>query len=128
MSADKHATNNQADIMKKYRYIVALKNLNEAADVLHIDYRRMDIVSAGKLKDGIAKTLSGFKDLDLPEETMKYVFIVTKQNMGSSVTIDFAKLDNEHCMTANLLKQTISKVLADRKNAVYNNMIRNTNW
>lgn len=128
MGFDKHIGNNQSLIMKQYKAVSSLRNLNEAADRIEIDYSTLDTVTKGELKDTIANTLHKFLDLELPEETKTYIRSVIKQNMTYKVDIDYAKIDNEQEMTAFLLKKNIQQVLASRKHSIYTSMTLNANY
>ena len=129
MSARKHVGNDQDLVMKQYKTVSSLKNINELADRIEIDYNKLDTITRGDLKETIANVLHGFKNLDnLPEETKKYVDDLIKQNMTYKIDIDYSKIDNEELLTAFILKKKIQQTLEDRKHAIYTNMTLNANY
>ncbi len=129
MNGDIHATNNQHDKMKEYRAISSLKNLNDAADRIEINYNRLDSKSAGLLKDTIANTLRKITDLeDLKPEIKEYAEKLKKQNMTYSIDIDYAKIDDQDLSTAYILKQAIQEALMQRKKDLYLSLTLNANY
>ena len=129
MNGDIHATNNQHDKMREYRAIASLKNLNDAADRIEINYNRLDSKSAGLLKDTIAYTLRKITDLeDLKPETREYAEKLKKQNMTYTIDIDYEKIDDQDLSTAYILKQAIQEALMQRKKDLYLSLTLNTNY
>ena len=129
MNGDIHATNNQHDKMREYRAITSLKNLNDVADRIEINYNRLDSKSAGLLKDTIAYTLRKITDLeDLKPEIKEYAEKLKKQNMTYSIDIDYAKIDDQDLSTAYILKQAIQEALMQRKKDLYLSLTLNANY
>ncbi len=129
MNRDLHTTNNQSDKMKEYKTIAALKNLNDAADRIEINYNKLDSKSAGFLKDNIAYTLN--KITNLPEvkpEVLEYAEKLKKQNMTYIIDIDYAKIDDPDFSTAFILKQSIQETLTKRKKDLYLSLTLNANY
>lgn len=129
MNGSIHATNNQHDKMKEYKTIAALKNLNDAADRIEINYNKLDSKSAGALKDTIANTLRKITDIDdLNPKVKEYAEKLKKQNMTYSIDIDYSKIDDQEYSTAYLLKLAIQKALTDRKRELYVSLTLNANY
>ena len=131
MAQSMHSSNSQDQKMKEYKAVAALININNVADRIEINYTRLDSVSAGRLKDTIAKTLHGFSLIDeITGDTKEYIAKLSKQNTTSSIDIDFAKLDkdNEELLLAYQLKSAIKEVLTERKRAIYTSLTLNTNY
>lgn len=121
-------SNNQTLLMKQYKQVVALKNLNQAADTITIHYENLDSKTRGLLKDTIAKTLHEYSLLDLSPITMKYINEKIKQNMTGYIDIDYAKIDDEQHMLAYKLKNNIQNVLTERKKDIYVSLTLNSNY
>lgn len=126
---NKHIGNNQSEAMRQYKAVVALKNLNEAADRIEINYDNLDTLTAGEIKQTIANTLHGFMNIEsIPEETKKYIDSLIRQNMTYKIDIDYSKIDNEEVCTAFILKKNINQKLDDRKHSLYLNLTLNANY
>jgi len=131
MAQNPHIGNSQSVIMRKYKIIASLKNINQASDRLEINYSVLDSESVGALKQTIANVLKGFDDIEeISEEKRKYIKTLKKQNMGYKVDIDYAKLDenNENLLLAYTLKTSIQKTLSERKAIIYRDMTLNSNY
>jgi len=130
MAQSPHIGNGQSAIMRKYKIIASLKNINQASDRLEINYGVLDSESTGALKQTIANVLKSFDDLEISDEKRKYIETLKKQNMGYKVDIDYSKLDesNEDLLLAYTLKTSIQKVLSERKAIIYRDMTLNTNY
>ena len=131
MAQNPHIGNPQSVIMRKYKIIASLKNINQASNRLEINYGVLDSESVGALKQTIANVLKGFDDMkEISEEKRKYIKTLKKQNMGYKVDIDYDKLDenNENLLLAYTLKTSIQKTLSERKAIIYRDMTLNTNY
>lgn len=129
MNGDIHATNCQSSKMREYKAVAALKNLNDAADRIEINYDRLDSKSAGALKDKIASTLNKITDTeDVNPEVKAYAEQLKKQNMTYSIDIDYSKIDDPDHSTAFILKQAIQVVLIARKRELYLSLTLNANY
>lgn len=129
MSGDLHATNNQSSKMKEYKTIAALKNLNNMADRIEINYNKLDSLSAGFLKDKIAYTLNKITQIpELNPDVLKYAEQLKKQNMTYLIDIDYSKIDDQEFSTAYILKQAIQETLTKRKKELYVSLILNANY
>ena len=121
-------SNNQTLLMKQYKQVVALQNLNKAADTITIHCESLDSKTRGLLKDTIAKILHEYSELDLSPTTMKYIKDKIKQNMSGYIDIDYGKIDDEQYMLAYNLKNKIQNVLAERKKDIYVSLTLNGNY
>lgn len=131
MAQTPHIGNSQSAVMRKYKIIASLKNINQASDRLEINYGVLDSESVGELKQTIANVLKGFDDMkEISEEKKKYIETLKKQNMGYKVDIDYSKLDenNEDLLLAYTLKTSIQKTLTERKAIIYRDMTLNANY
>ena len=129
MSGDLHATNSQSAKIKEYKTIAALKNLNDAADRIEINYNKLDSKSAGALKDVIAFTLNKITNTEgVKPEVLEYAEKLKKQNMTYTVDIDYAKIDDEDYSTSYILKSAIQDTLIKRKKDLYVSLTLNTNY
>ena len=126
--ATEHATNNQSLKLRQWKAVVALKNLNDASDVIEIDYKRLDSVTVGMLKDRIANALESYLKEDISSYIISYIKQLQKANMGNSITIDYSKIDDEKLMLAYSLKVAINEVLIDRQRNIYTSLTLNTNY
>jgi len=127
-----HSTNDQALMMKRYKTIAGLKNINELADRIEIDFNKLDSVSAGHLRDAIYKSLNSFiiSNENLSEEKIEYIKSLMKQSTCNRIDIDYAKLDkgDESQLLAYGLKMSIQNVLSDRKATIYRDMTLNGHY
>ena len=126
--ATEHATNNQSLKLRQWKAVVALKNLNDASDVIEIDYKRLDSVTVGTLKDRIANALESYLNEDISSNIIAYIKQLQKANMGNTITIDYSKIDDEKLMLAYSLKVAINEVLIDRQRNIYTSLTLNTNY
>lgn len=126
--ATEHATNNQSLKLRQWKAVVALKNLNDASDVIEIDYKRLDSVTVGTLKDRIANALESYLKEDISSNIIAYIKQLQKANMGNTITIDYSKIDDEKLMLAYSLKVAINEVLIDRQRNIYTSLTLNTNY
>ena len=126
--ATEHATNNQSLKLRQWKAVVALKNLNDASDVIEIDYKRLDSVTVGTLKDRIANALESYLNEDISSNIIAYIKQRQKANMGNTITIDYSKIDDEKLMLAYSLKVAINEVLIDRQRNIYTSLTLNTNY
>lgn len=129
MNGDLHTTNCQSSKMKEYKAVAALKNLNNIADRIEINYNKLDSKSAGLLKDTIASTLNKLTNTDgVNPDVIKYAEALKKQNMTYIIDIDYAKLDDPDYSTAYILKQAIQEALTKRKRELYTSLTLNANY
>lgn len=128
MSWGMHSAQYQSDANKKYKRIASLINIVEASDTIHIDYTKLDSKTAGAVKDTIANVLHKDLELEIKDDTKKYIEKVFKENMTTGVSIDFAKIDDEELMLAYGLKREILDTLRERKREIYFDMSRGSNY
>lgn len=126
--ATQHATNNQSIKLRQWKAVVALKNLNDASDIIEINYNRLDSVTRGMLKDRITNALNNYLKEDISSNIKAYIKILLKSNMGNSITIDYSKIDDEKLMLAYSLKVAINEILIERQRALYTSLTLNTNY
>lgn len=114
-----------------YQRVKALKKANQTDESITFKWSSIDNITAGELRDSIAKVASNHNSPSNVEDPKVSNFLkeLFKQNMTQSVTIDYKKLNGislEGTYYASTLRSEIQKVLDKNTGRLYTSMTMNT--
>ena len=114
-----------------YQRVKALKKANQSDESITFKWSSIDNITAGELRDSIAKVASNHNSPSNVEDPKVSNFLkeLFKQNMTQSVTIDYKKLNEislEGSYYASTLRSEIQNVLDKNTGRLYTSMTMNT--
>ena len=114
-----------------YKRVKALKKANQSDESITFKWSNLDSITAGELRDSIAKVASNHNSPSNVQDPKVSNFLkeLFKQNMTQSVTIDYKKLNGislEGTYYAGALRSEIQKVLNKNTGRLYTSMTMNT--
>ena len=114
-----------------YQRVKALKKANQSDESITFKWSSIDNITAGELRDSIAKIASNHNSPSNVEDPKVSNFLkeLFKQNMTQSVTIDYKKLNEislEGSYYASTLRSEIQNVLDKNTGRLYTSMTMNT--
>lgn len=114
-----------------YQRVKALKKANQSDESITFKWSSIDNITAGELRDSIAKVASNHNSPSNVEDPKVSNFLkeLFKQNMTQSVTIDYKKLNGislEGTYYASTLRSEIQKILDKNTGRLYTSMTMNT--
>ena len=113
-----------------YQRVKALKKANQTDESITFKWSSIDNITAGELKDAIAKVASNHNSPSNVEDPKVAEFLkdLFKNNMTQSVTIDYKKLNGlslEGSFYASTLRSEIQNVLEKNTGRLYTSMTMN---
>lgn len=112
------------DLKAKYELINTTKNTNRNTNKVTLDYKKLDTITVGQLKQAISLTINNClkeEDYDISDSDKDYLNRILKQNTGSlQVEIDYDKIDTYQVKFS--IKGQIQEVLKNRANQLYHDI------